>query len=99
MASFELAAGVRGAYAKTLTANTVDTVSFLQDVGSIEVYGSGTSAIYFTVNGSTPTVAGGITYELPAGGPSVRTVSAPGGDLPVVKLISAGTPTYSVTGE
>jgi hypothetical protein len=99
LTAYNLAAGERGAYAKTLTAATVDTVTFLQDVGSVEVYGDGTSAIYFTIDGTVPTVAGGAMYELPAGGPSVRTITASGGTAPVVKLISSGTPKYSVSGE
>jgi hypothetical protein len=101
MASYTLADTDRGAYAKTLVAGTVDTVTFARSAESVEVVGDGTAAVYFTVGTvenppTAPTVGGGPAFELPAGGPSVRTVPAPGAGAPVVKLISSGTPKYSV---
>lgn len=99
MAAYTLVAGERGAYAKSLAAGVVDTVTFAQDVSVLEVWGDGTAAVYFTVDGSVPVVGGGGTFELPAGGASVRTVGASGASAPVVKLISGGTPKYSVAGD
>lgn len=97
MASYTIAVSERGAYAKTLVASTVDTVTIQRDTRSVEVTNlDGAAAIYFTVDGTTPTVAGASTYELPAV-PSSREVPAPKvEDATVVKLISSGTPSYSV---
>ena len=86
-----------GVYANTLVANTVDTVMFTTDALAVEVYSNGSAAIYVTVDGSTPTVGGGSTWELPAL-QCVRTIRLTGPGIPVVKLISAGTPIYSVSG-
>lgn len=88
----------------TGTANNVVTVSDLgtaaaeganrQTATAVEVVSvSGTAPIYFTVNGSTPTVAGDDTHVCQTGG-SVRVPAR--GALPVtVKLISAADFTYS----
>lgn len=98
MASYTIAAGDRAAHDKTLVAATVDTVTFTEDVSVIEVIGlDGAAPIYFTVDGSVPTVGGAKCFVLPAA-VSVNEVTAPGGVAPVVKLISAGTPRYSVVG-
>jgi len=94
LATHTLTAGQRGAYAKTLVAATVDTVALVGSASSVEVYSNGTAAIYFTIDGSAPTVGGGHCFEIPAGGPAVRTVRGP---TATVKLISAATPTYSVS--
>lgn len=101
MASYSVAAAERGAYGKTLVASTVDTVTFADDRARIEVVSDGTAAIYFTVNGTTPTVGGAATYEIPAGSAAVREVAVDFGSRDqaggsVVKLISSGTPKYSV---
>lgn len=100
MATYNIAANEIGAHSKTLTANTVDTVRLRVDgdhepSDEIEVYSDGTAAIYFTTDGSAPTVGGAGAYFMPPN-PGVRTVEWPGGNDAVVKLISAGTPTYSV---
>lgn len=96
MASYTVAADLHGAYAKTLVANTVDTVTFTDDIDRVEVTSNGAAAVYVTVDGSTPTVAGAGTFELPAGAASVREIAVPTAGGTVVKLISAGTPVYSV---
>lgn len=98
MATYSLTTGDIGAYAKTLVANTVDTINFPRPHELIEVWTDGSSAVYFTTDGSTPTIGGTATYELPAGTEKAREVpvSAPGNT--VVKVISVGTPKYSVTG-
>lgn len=99
MATYALAAGERAAHAKTLVASTVDTITFTDDVDAVEVVSDGVAAIYVRVDGSAPTVAGAFSYVMPAGVQSVRTIPMPGRDAgsSVVKLISAGVPTYSVT--
>lgn len=99
MATYALTAGQHGAYAKTLVASTVDTVTFVDDLSHVEVYGDGTSAIYVTVDGTTPTVGGASTWELPTGAAATRTITTTdrSGATITVKLISAGTPSYSVS--
>lgn len=97
MASYTVAVGEHGAYAKQPAANVVDTVTFTdRDLDRVEVTSDGTAAVYVTVDGSTPTVAGLGTWELPAGGPMVREITVPTAGTTVVKLKSAGTPVYSV---
>jgi len=89
-----------GAYKKKAAAATVDEVTFTDTLRAVEVTSDGTSEIYFTVDGSTPTVGGSNCHEIPAtGGTVVRTVTVPSTSprkVTVVKLISAATPTYSV---
>ena len=80
----------------TLTAATVDTVTFPDADHSVEVYNrSAAGYIYFTTDNSAPTVAGDNTF-----------VVGPGQALPIpdaavesanVKLISATADAYSVT--
>lgn len=96
-------AGTVGVHAKQLAAGVVDTVTFAGEpevragvVRVVEVVGDGTAAIYFTVTG-TPVVGSGDSYELPAGVISSRQVSAAANAATAVKLISSGTPKYSVT--
>jgi hypothetical protein len=97
MATYTLSAGQRGAYAKTLVASTVDTVDLDGSASTVEVVTDGTAAVYFTVDGTTPTVAGATTYEVPlTGGYTAREVHGHP-QIDAVKLISAGTPKYSVT--
>lgn len=95
MASYSVAAGAIGAYAKTLVASTVDTITFADDVVGVEVVSDGSAAVYFTVDGTAPTVAGASTYLIPAG-LMVRSVKSAPSNGVVVKVISAGTPVYSV---
>jgi hypothetical protein len=79
---------------KTLAANVADAVNFTDDPGSVEVVSDGAAKLYVTVDGSTPAVSGDTTYLLPAV-PCSRTIPHPGSPR-AVKLISAGTPMYSV---
>ncbi len=91
----------------TLVAATVATVvvtasratGAINQIGlpGIEVVNrSGSAEIYFTVDGSTPTVGGEDCHVLPA---AICAMSVPGvGSTVTVKLISSGTPTYSVVG-
>lgn len=97
MASYSVAADEHGVYAKTLVASTADTVTFTgRDIETIEVTADGSAAVYVTVDGSTPTVAGKATFELPIGAIGVRRIAVPSSGATVVKLISSGTPVYSV---
>lgn len=82
-------------YAKTLTADSIDVVGFAGSVEEVEVLSDGSAAIYLTVDGSDPSVAGGDCYELPAL-PCTRVIPVRNYESVTVKLISAGTPMYSV---
>lgn len=109
MATYTVPNGHVGVHEKVMVATTVDTVTF--ELGSpsttgwaqvpkdIEVLTSGDEDIYVTVDGSTPTVMGTHCWRIPAiAGSTVISVrdSNPTDEV-VVKLISAGTPTYSVS--
>ena len=99
MATYAIAVGEIGAYEKTLAAATVDTVNFGAAVAdSVEITSDGTAAIYVTLDGSAPTVAGAKTLIVPAGtGPIVRRLRANKRNTNTqVQLISPGTPKYSV---
>jgi hypothetical protein len=98
MAAYTVAAAKIGAYAKLAVASTVDSVTFAEDVQEVEIISDGAAALYVTVDGSTPTVAGANTWILPAGALTTRTLRAQVGNSgTVVKLISSGAPTYSVS--
>lgn len=99
MAAYSVAADEVAANAKTLVAATADTVTFTgRDLDKVEVVSDGTAAVYFSVDGSTPTVAGAKCFSLPAASvPVSRIVSVATAGATVVKVISAGTPTYWVT--
>lgn len=78
----------------TLVASTVDTINLSADHKVVQVHNrDGVSAIYFTVDGTTPTVGGDDILVFPA---AIGWVDVPVGDNAAVKLISAGTPAYSV---
>lgn len=101
MAAYEIEADKVGAYAKTLKAETVDTVTVKSPSAFIELITDGSALIYFTLDGTAPTVGGANCYVLPAAA-SVREIRTraselanASGDLEV-KLISAGTPEYHV---
>lgn len=108
MASYTLTYGDRAAHAKTLVAATVDTVTFpagdpaspgwARQPKKIKVISDGTADIYFTVDGSAPTVAGAKTYRIQsvAGSETATLNDGNPNDAVVVKLISAATPKYSV---
>ena len=81
----------------TLVADTVATESFTQRCADFVVVHmvSGSDPIYFTLDGSTPSVEGANCLVVFAGTPS-RSVQIPTADAQEVKLISAGTPDYTV---
>ena len=92
MASYSVA---RSKHA-TLVAATADDVTFTTVRTSCEVKNRGTAGdIYFTVNGDAPVSAADDTFYV---GPGESLVVAMSASAQVVKLISAGTPAYSVTG-
>lgn len=81
---------------KVLVANTTDTVTFEKDHNEIEVYSDGTAVLTFRVDGTDPVTNDPRGYSLPAQA-STRTVRVPTAGNTKVKLISSGTPTYTVT--
>jgi hypothetical protein len=82
----------------TLVATTVTTVTLGQDWDYLEVVNrNGTAEIYFTVGGATPTVGGADCEVVPAAIGAVEVKVNAAGPT-VVKLISAGTPAYTVRG-
>lgn len=85
-----------GAHRITLTANTIETVTFTEDLPNSEVISDGTAAVYYTLDGTTPTVGGNNCYVLPAGAACVDSRYVRTAGNTVVKLISTGTPTVSV---
>lgn len=94
------------AYTKTLSTHqtaasgVADTVTLDRDYDAVEVVNrDGAGAIYFTIDGTTPTIGGDSTYVIPAviGArvvPSVELAST----ATVVKLIASADTKYSVTG-
>lgn len=91
-----------GVHNKALVAATEDKVTFDRDCESVEVLITVASAasdpIYFTVDGSAPTVEGNNCYVLlGVVGSSLEVPVRTPGDT-VVRLISASTPRYSCQG-
>ena len=84
----------------TLTANTVATVTLDSDYDNVEIVNvDGAAAVYFTIDGSMPTVAGDGTIVLPAAISGWATeYNRPRGSDAVVRLISTGTPKIAVRG-
>ena len=95
MASYAVAANEIGAYAKTAVAATVDTITFTDAIDQVRVVKDDGAALYITVDGTAPTVAGASTHELPAGVACSIVLRTPQG-TDAVKVISSGTPVYSV---
>lgn len=81
----------------TLTPATVATQTIATSNADevIVHFVSGTGPIYFTVDGSTPTVGGDDTFIVHSNVPA-RAVRVPTSDSVVVKLISASADGYSV---
>lgn len=84
----------------TLSASSVATQSLTRPsgtraVGVVRVINRGADDIYVSVDGSTPTVAGDDTWVVGAGAARLVEAGDASGTV-TVKLISAGTPAYSV---
>jgi hypothetical protein len=89
------------AYHGTLTAATVDTVNLSRVYGRVQVLNrGGANEIYWTTDGTAPTVGGDNCWVVPSqvGASDIRANSQAQSNTCVVKLISTGTPTYSVLG-
>lgn len=97
MASYTVPAGDVGVHDKQLAASAVDTVTFTgADLPEVEVLTDGSADVYVTFGSDkTPTVAGGQCWKVPAGSASAVFQPRTSGDT-IVKLISSGTPVYSV---
>ena len=85
----------------TLVADTVTTLTFTETASpppaNIEVTNvTGTAAVYFTVDGTTPTVGGTNCQVIPAAIGSLAVSEESGGSTFTVKLRSSGTPGVSV---
>lgn len=99
MADHAVGAAELAAHDKTLVASTVDTVTFARDCAEIEVLNlNGAGILYFTTDGSVPTVAGANTHLVPAVAGAGKRVDVRGAGATVVKLISAAATSYSVEG-
>lgn len=97
MASYTSTAAEFGIYEKTLVASTVDTLTMSRVMGRIELITDGVASIFFTIDGSTPTVGGQGCYYVPAIA-CVREINLyPANTAAVIKLISVGIPKYSVS--
>lgn len=79
----------------TTTVGQVDTVTFVRDVDQVVVMNyDGADWLWFTVNGTTPTVGGKNSYPVAPG--MAVTASVEGGGQTVVKLISTLATKYLV---
>ena len=78
----------------TLVAATVASIEVVGDPNVIHVKAFGAGTIYGTIDGDDPTVGGDETFRVDAGGVLVFASNNPG--MEVVRLISSGTPDYSV---
>jgi len=96
MATYTVSAGDIAAHAKTLTIDSEDVVDFPADLEGVEVLvHSGDNPVYFTVNRTAATVAGGNTHVAVTGVP-VRVPVGTSGNTQV-RLISAAACVYSVS--
>ena len=96
MTVVKLAEGAVGAHEHVLAANTADTIEFAEDLKRVEIVNvNGAGAIYFTVDGSAPTVGGEGCGYLPASACS-RIVTSRSPEKTIVRLISAVPVKYSV---
>lgn len=97
MASVAMSATDVASYNNALGAATVDTVTIARDAEYVRVYNdSGTTAIFFTTDGTVPTVNGSNCYRVPATAGASTSVDVTGVSPTLVKLISSGASTYSV---
>lgn len=85
---------------QTAASGVADTVTLDKDYGEVEVVNrDGAGEIFFTLDGTTPTIGLAGTYMLPAAICSKRVTSVElASDATVVKLIASATTKYSVEG-
>jgi hypothetical protein len=97
MASATIAAGQIAHHSAAMVAATLDTITFTGDRPRLKLtFTSGTTPIFFTTDNSAPTVGGTASRVLaPVVGQEVFVEPPTAGDA-IVKLISSGTPTYSI---
>ena len=95
--TYTVAAGAVAKHGVTLVANDVITVTFTDNVKTIEIISDGVAAAFYSLDKSTPAVNGANCYILPAGTVSVDVRNA-ASSTDTVKIISSGTPTISVQG-
>lgn len=82
----------------TLVANTMATVTLDHDFAQVEVLNrDGAAEIFFTVDGPAPVIEADDCQCLPAAIGALQ-LPASVGNQTVVRLISSGTPKYSVRG-
>lgn len=93
----QVPAGDRAVHNVPLVADTELLVEFGYPVTAVEILSDGAADIYLTTDGTPATVEGGNCERIPAGGINSGTVQAPYGQDTTVRLISAGTPTVSIT--
>lgn len=96
MTAYAVPSGKKGAH-HVLVANTEDVVTFSADHSQIELLlRDGNGEVYFTVDNTAATVGGTNCLVMPVGiGSAIVDVPATGGT--VVRLVSSGTPAYSVS--
>lgn len=96
MATHTIASGQVGKHEITLTADTVETVVFEGGLGRATVLShDGAAAVYFTTDGTEPSVAGSNCWVVPAA-IGALTVPVRSSGPNTVKVVSEGTPTISV---
>lgn len=93
MATYTVTAGHVGIEPYTTTASQVDTITWTDNVGDIEVVSDGAAEVRVTTDGSTPAIgsAGASTagYRLPAGVVSKLNLRLDG-SADSIKVVSSG---------
>lgn len=81
---------------ETLTPNIAATVSLGVDADYVEVLNRGAFDLYFTIDGTTPTIGGNDVEIVPAGTALEVSRKAPGNAT--VKLVAPGSVAFTVRG-
>ncbi len=109
MASYTVPNGGVGVHEKALAADVQDVVTFAVGTAQtpgwgrvptrVEILTDGAADIYVTTGGANATVRGGDCWRIPAlpGATVIDVRDAVPDDPVVIKLISSGTPVYSVS--
>ncbi len=96
MPDYTVAAGLIAAHNATVTAGQVTTVTFREDLPSVDVIADGSTDVYYTLDGSAPTIAGAHTYRLPVGAMTIDTRQPNTSGPTVVRLIASVNTVVSV---